>query len=408
MTDSENAANNLSASSKKRIPPVFIIMAAGIAAVAALFLLKPSPQTRPVIEPGPPQVAVIYAQPQSQALTVNSQGTVTPRREIDLVVQVAGTVKWVNETFVDGGFVAANEVLLEVDSQEYEFALIRAEARVAEAKQLLATEKGRARQAKREWRDLGNQDANDLFLRVPQLAAAEASLAAAKADRDKANLDVQRTKISVPFPGRVRETAVDLGQYVNPGSRVGRIYDTSVAEIRLPLTDRQVALLELPLGFQGDDENTGPVVKISGVIGGERYQWGGRITRTDASIDIDSRMYYAVAEVSEPTAQTSDNKDVPLIVGLFVDAEISGREIADVITVPRRAIFKNNQVYTLDQNNRTQLKTIRVLDTTRDEAWIKGDITENEMIVISGQNFITPGIEVSPEPAQAFFAAQNQ
>lgn len=406
MTDHNTSASATAA--KKRLPPALFILAFGVVAVAALFLLKPVPQTRPSIEPGPPQVAVIYALPETQALTVSSQGSVTPRREIDLVVQVAGKVQWVNDKFVDGGFVEAGETLLRVEAQEYEFALVRAQARVAEAEQLLATEKGRARQAKREWRDLGNQEANDLFLRVPQLAAAEANLAAAVADRDKSKLDLARTKISVPFPGRVRETSVDLGQYVSPGSRIGRVYDTSLAEIRLPLTDRQAALVELPLGFQGNSENPGPAVKISGVIGGERYQWEGNITRTDASIDVNSRMYYAVAEVANPFVQSPDQVQVPLIVGLFVEAEISGREIADVITIPRRALFKNNQVYTLTSDNITQLKTVRVLDTTRDEAWIKGDIAENELIVISGQNFITPGMEVSPQPAQEFFAAQSR
>ena len=393
-----------STKARRRIPPALYILAAGLIAVAALFLLKPPPRTMPVAEPGPPQVAVIFAKPQAQALTVNSQGTVTPRREIDVVVQVAGKVQWVSEKFVDGGFFAAGEALLEVDAQDYRFALIRAEARVAEADQALATEKGRAYQAKREWRDLGNKEANDLFLRVPQLAAAEANLAAAVADRDKAKLDLARTKVSVPFSGRIRETLVDLGQYLAPGSRVARAYDTSVAEIRLPLTDRQAALVELPLGFQGARDNPGPAVLISGIIGGEHYQWHGRITRTDASIDTASRMYYAVAEVVDPFVQSPDKVQVPLIVGLFVEAQISGRKIADVITVPRRALFKNNQLYTLDNVNRVQMKSVRVLDTTRDEAWIKGDIAAGEAIVISGQNFVIPGLEVAPQPAQEFLA----
>ena len=401
MTDTLDSAPK---SGWRRIPPTLLILVVGIGIVASLFLLKPPPRTMPVREPGPPQVAVIYAEPKPQALTVVSQGTVTPRREIDLVVQVAGKVRWVNEKFVDGGFFSAGEPLLQIDSQDYEFALTRAEARVAEAQQVLATEKGRAYQAKREWRDLGNNEANDLFLRVPQLAAAEANVAAAIADRDKAKLDVARTKVAVPFAGRVRETSVDLGQYVGPGSRVARVYDTSVAVIRLPLTDRQAALVELPLGFQSGDINPGPAVLISGVIGGERYQWQGQVTRTDASLDTNSRMYYAVAEVEDPFVQSADNVQVPLIVGLFVEAHISGREIDDVIKVPRRALFKNNQVFTLDDANRVQVKNVRVLDTTRDEAWIKGEIASGEAIVISGQNFIAPGLEVSPQPAQEFLA----
>jgi RND family efflux transporter MFP subunit len=392
----------------RRIPPALLILGLGAVLIAGLFVLKPAPRTMPPQEVGPPQVAVIFAKPQAQALSVNSQGTVTPRREIDLVVQVAGKVRWVNEKFVSGGFFDAGEALLEVEAQDYRFALTRAQARVAEAEQLLATEKGRAYQAKREWRDLGNAEANELFLRTPQLAAAEANVAAAIADSDKAKLDLERTKVTVPFTGRVRETSVDLGQYVSPGSRVARVYDTSVAVIRLPLTDSQAALVELPLGFQGSDDNLGPAVLISGIIGGERYQWHGRITRTDASIDVNSRMYYAVAEVANPFVESADKVQVPLIIGLFVEAQINGREIADVITVPRRALFKNTQLYTLDDKNIVRMKNVRVLATTRDEAWIKGDIASGEAIVTSGQNFILPGLEVSPQPAHDMFAAKEQ
>ena len=388
----------------RRIPPALLILVVGALMVFALFALKPAPHTMPPRQALPPQVAIIYANPETQALSVKSQGTVTPRREIDLVTQVAGKVRWVNEKFLSGGFFKAGEALIEIDDQDYRFALVRAQARVAESNQLLATEKGRALQAKREWRDLGNAESNELFLRIPQLAAAEANLAASIADQEKAQLDLERTKVTVPFDGRIRETSVDLGQYVSPGARVARVYDTSTAEIRLPLTDKQAALVELPLGFQGDDNNPGPAVLVSGVISGERYQWRGRVTRTDASVDINSRMYYAVAEVNDPFVQSANDVQVPLIVGLFVEAEISGRDIADVITVPRRALFKNNQIYSLDEQNRAQLKPVRVLATTRDEAWIKGDIAMGEPIIISGQNFILPGLEVSPQPAQEFFA----
>ncbi len=401
MTDIQQAS---SPALWRRIPPAVLILLVGALLVFALFALKPAPRKMPVQEPMPPQVAVIFAKPQTQSLTVSSQGTVAPKREIDLVTQVAGKVRKVNDKFLSGGFFKAGETLIEVDDQDYQFALVRAEARVAESRQLLATEKGRAYQAKREWRDLGNAEANNLFLRVPQLAAAEANLAATIADKEKAQLDLERTKVTVPFDGRIRETSVDLGQYVSPGTRVARVYDTSAAEIRLPLTDKQAALVDLPLGFQGDDKNPGPSVIISGVIGGERYQWQGRVTRTDASIDVNSRMYYAVTEVLNPFVESAERVQVPLIVGLFVDAEISGREIADVITVPRRALFKNNQIYLLDEANRAQLKTVRVLATTRDEAWIKGEIAEGDSIIISGQNFILPGLEVSPQPAQEFFA----
>lgn len=383
--------------------PIVILMLGGLL-VLAVGTLKPAPKPVPAEVPAPVAVSVVLANPQTQSLTVRSQGTVMPRREIDLVAQVAGSVQEVVQGFVDGGFFAKNSPLLEIDNRDYQFSLIRSEARVAEAAQALATERGRVRQAKREWRDLGNPEANDLFLRKPQLAAAEANLASAEADRDQAKLDLERTRISVPFAGRVRETYVDLGQYVSLGTRIASVYDSSVAVIRLPLTDRQVALVDLPLGVKADRNGSAPKVMIAGVIAGQRYQWQGRIIRTDASVDTRSRLYYAVAEVADPFVVDPSSAQFPLVVGLFVEAEISGRQIDNVITLPKAALFKRNHVYTLDAGNRIQTKQVSLLQSDGKTAWVKGDIAPGEQIVLGKQGLLSEGVVVLPQPANELVA----
>lgn len=387
-----------------RLPITPIIVFVGVLVVGGLIFLRPQPHPRDPVPPAPQLVSVVYAKPQTQSLTVVSQGEVEPQREIDLVVQVSGLVTKVNTSFVDGGFFSAGEVLFEIDPRDYQLALIQSEARVAETRQALATEKGRALQAKREWRDLGNPDANDLFLRKPQLAAAEAQLEAAIAERDKAKLSLDRTRVTVPFDGRVREATVDIGQYVSPGNRVGRVYDTAVAEIRLPLTDKQASLVNLPLGFAANEQNPGPSVVISGLIAGERYQWQGEIVRTEASIDTNSRMYYAVTEVRDPFIANPERAQVPLVIGLFVDAKVGGKEIENLVTLPRRALYKTNQVYTLDSDNQVQIKTVRVLNADRDTAWVKGDFDMDEPVIVGGQSFLTSGQLVAPLPAKEFVA----
>ncbi len=387
-----------------KLPMPLIVLLIGGAVVVAVATLKPAPTPNPIEQEAPPSVSVILANPSSQTLTVNTQGTVAPRREIDLVAEVSGRITKADRHFVNGAFVDAHQELVTIDPRDYQLALIRAKARVADAEQLLATERGRARQAKREWRELGNPEANQLFLRKPQLASAEAQLNSAKADRDKAELDLERTAISVPFQGRVRETLVNLGQYVTPGTRIATVYDTSVAEIRLPLTDRQASLIDLPLGYNNSDGNNAPVVTLSGLIAGKKHSWQGRITRTDASIDTRTRLYYAVAEVQDPFRGTTADGKPPLVVGLFVDAQIRGRELQNVITVPREALFKRNHLYTLDKDNRVVEKQVILLHTDANSAWISGDIQAGEAIVVGKQSYLNEGIVVSPQPIQEMVA----
>lgn len=379
-----------------KLPAFVIILLVGAVLVLAVATLHPKPEPIAPTAPKPIQVNVVLATPKTEVLTVRSQGTVAPKREIDLVAQVAGRITEVSNNFVNGGFFSEATPLVSIDPRDYELASIRANARVAQAQQDLATIRGQARQARREWRDLGNDDANALFLRKPQLAAAEANLASAKAERDQAKLDLQRTKISVPFNGRVRETLVDLGQYVTPGSRIATVYDTSVAEIRLSVTDRQAALLDLPLGFSGGELKQGPEVIIKGTIAGKQYQWQGRIARTDASIDTRSRLYYAVAEVVDPFVANPGSAQVPLIVGLFVEAEIRGRELDNVISIPKQALFKGDNIYVLDEQQRAHQQSVNVLHTDANTAWIQADISAGTPIVIERQSYLSEGIVVTP------------
>ena len=132
----------------------------------------------------------------------SAPGTVEPVRRVN---RGAGQrqVEAVSELFLDACFFEVGDMLLELEKADYEFAIARAVAQEAAAVQRVAEERGRNLQAQREWRDLGTSEANDLFLRKPQLRAAEASLAAAKADVAAAELALKRTTVRAPFDGRL-------------------------------------------------------------------------------------------------------------------------------------------------------------------------------------------------------------
>ena len=149
-----------------------LVLLVGLAAAYGLLIGKPKPEAKPPVPARAPMVQVVTVEPREQTLSVTSQGSVRPRREIKIVSQVAGSVQRVAAYFADGGFFDADSELVKVEDSDYQFDLVRAQARVADAEQLVAIEKGRVRQAAREWRDLGNEEANQLFLRKPQLAGA--------------------------------------------------------------------------------------------------------------------------------------------------------------------------------------------------------------------------------------------
>ncbi len=385
---------------RKLLLPIAVVVV-GLAGAYAILVGKPRLQPAAPVAPLAPLVSVISAVPTDLLLTVSTQGTVRPRREINIVSQVGGLVVAVDKHFAGGGFFDSGTVLVRIEDADYNFARVRAEAQVADAVQLVAQEKGRGRQAAREWRDLGNDEANQLFLRKPQLAGAQAALRAAQADLDQAQLNLRRTSITAPFNGRISEKFVDLGQYITPGTPIAKVYDTDVVEVRLPLTDRQVALLDLPLNFQDDAMRAeGAVAILSARFASRQWQWTGRVTRTDASIDVDSRVVYAVVEVEKPFMRNRDDGRPPLAIGLFVDAEIEGRQLKQVVTLPRSALRNDGSVLLVDAQDRLQPQQVHVLKSNSSQVWVQG-IERNARVVVSQPPLAVTGMTVTVRSAPA-------
>jgi RND family efflux transporter MFP subunit len=380
-----------------------LIMVMGLSLAYGLLVGKSGPEAQPVAMPEPPLVDVVSAEPMRRSLQVKTQGTVRPLREISLVSQVGGLVEAVSPQFAEGGFFSANTEIVRIEPIAYELAVARAKSDVAAARQRVAEEKGRSRQARREWRDLGSDEANALFLRKPQLASAEAALTAAEAHLKSARLDLERTGVVMPFNGRISEKYVGLGQYIVPGTAIAKVYDTDVAQVRLPLTDRQVALLDLPLNYDGgvDQPTPGAQVTLSARFGGRSWQWQGHIARTDANIDIDSRVVYAVAEVQQPFAREQSSGRPPLAPGLFVDALISGRTIAGVSLLPRSALSGDGSVMIVDKQQRAQPRNVQVLKSDVNQVWVQG-LDAGERVIVNQTGISYAGMEVAVKTVAAF------
>ena len=128
-----------------------------------------------------PVVQVMKVSTENRRLKVRAEGTVSPKTASQLTSEVSGRVIWVSSALATGGFFSIGEVLLKIDPREYELAVIRARSAVAQAKLKLASERQEAALAKQEWENLGEGTPTALVLRKPQIADAEASVAAAEA-----------------------------------------------------------------------------------------------------------------------------------------------------------------------------------------------------------------------------------
>ena len=389
-------------SNKKKLYSLLVI-SAGIVLFMALVLGRAQPEKRQPPSPPTPLVDIVIAHPVSHQLLVRTQGNVQPRREIDLVAQVTGKIVTASPNFADGSFFSEGELLVGIEQDDYLIGEQQAKARVADAEQLLAAERGKVRQSKREWRDLGNPEANALFLRKPQLASAKAALISAKAGLEKARLDIKRTQISAPFAGRIRETLVDIGQYVTAGTQIARVYSTDIAEVRLPLTDRQAAMLDLPQHYQNTQPDTaqstmGLPVRLQSQFSGNSRSWQAFIVRTDASIDLESRQLFAVAEIKQPFARGVDTPhQSSLNIGQFVDAYINGKTVDNVLILPRKTLRPQSRIWIIDKENRLRIVKVDVLQSHKDQIVVKDNFKGPQQVVVSNMSLAVEGMALIPQ-----------
>jgi RND family efflux transporter MFP subunit len=362
--------------------PIFILLTAFI----GLSLMKAGQKKPEVSKRRDPTLAVmaVPAYEDTVVLDVTVQGQTRPRTEVDMSPQVGGKIVYVSPNFVAGGQFRRGEVLLRIEEADFKVAVLRAEAAVARAEQLVVREKAEGAIAAEDWKDLGRGgEPSALTLRKPQLAEAEAGLKSAQADLDNAKLQLSRTNVTAPFSGRIRTRFADIGQFVGPGTRLAQVFATDAVEIPLSLNDADLTRLDLPLNMGAHNKAPKLDVELSAVISGKRRRWYGQIVRTDGVFDPQTRTFSAIAEVRDPFGKGASEDGFPLPPGLFVDAEITGKTLENAIVIPRDSLRPEDKVYVVDDKGEAQSRDTEVLDTNAERAIIKGGVEAGELVIIS-------------------------
>lgn len=386
----------MSSRAKVLLPVVVTVFA--IIATTAVVAVHPTIQTQ-VAPRRLPSVLVTTVDPKSVRLRVEAQGSVVPRTESDLVAEVSGRITWVSPSLASGGFLAQEEVLVRIDSGDYEIAVERAEAAVERAKSELELAESKLLRRK-TLADRGVASAADLEDARSSAGVAAATLRDAAAGVSQAYRNLARTQVVSPFAGRVREKYVDIGQFVTLGSPVARVYAVDYAEVRLPIPDAEAAYVDLPIDYRGEEQSRrGPAVVLRARFAGRDYEWQGRIVRTEGELDARTRMIHAVARVEDPYARSDDPDRPPLSVGLFVTAEIEGRTVDGVVALPRDALRRDGQVLVVDDENRLTMRPVEVLKQDRKGVLIASGLGAGERVCTSPPSLAVAGMRVRPVEA---------
>jgi len=395
---------------KRKLQILLVLVILSISVVIAILLIftrkAPARVEKKAIAP---LVKAQRVYQQDVQMVVQGYGTVQPKVQAEVVPQVSGKVVSIHPDFKNGGFVKAGESLVTIDPRDYELAVQSKKAEVARAVVELDLEKAEAEVSRQEWEQLnpGKEPPSPLIVREPQIRQAQTRLEAEKAQLATAELNLERTRVSLPFDGRVVSKTVDLGQYVNTGQSIGKIYSIEAVEIEVPLEDWELEWFDIPANpvsiNGGKRVKSGSKVEVRANFAGGVHNWEGRVVRTTGEIDKTSRMVSVVVEVAEPFKGA--NGRPPLVPGMFVEVLIKGKILEKAIPVPRDAIHEGNKVWVVE-NSRLHIQPLEIARADKNFVYVISGPDDGAMIILSSLDAVTEGMRVRTQTDMSSEAEQ--
>lgn len=386
------------------------------------------------------QVRVITATPATVVPQVRGYGSVRPGKSWEAVAQVTGRILEKHPGFEKGAILEAGSLLLQIDPTNYRLAIAQTEADIEATRaqlleldasmsntqaslkieqQSLALSKKELERKERlvgkgtiSHSDLESQkrsllaqqqsvqsQKNTLNLIPSQRALLEAQLSKQQAVLSSAKRDLENTRITLPFAGRVAEVNVEQEQYVRVGEKLAVVDDLELAEIEAQIPIGRVS--ELVQSSQSDSLD---LEKLAGTNLSSRLglqttvrlqegelsaSWDARFARFSDTFDPKTRTIGVIVEVDAPYSQVQPGIRPPLVKGLFLEVNLAGNPMHDRLVIPRSALHQG-QVYVINENNRLEIREVKTTLLQPEFAVIASGISEGERIVISD---LIPAIE---------------
>ncbi|MGV6853361.1 MAG: efflux RND transporter periplasmic adaptor subunit [bacterium] len=360
---------------KKTILPIAILLIS-IALVLTIYKNPPEAHKKKPKPQKPLLVEVLTIVPQKFTVPIETQGRVQTRVKMPLQSKVSGKITWISPGFNSGESFLKGQPLVNIDDRDYKLQLIIAEAELESARQALAEEQARVKQAKDDWKNGGKKGkAPALVLREPQLATAKAKVEAAKARVSLAKHDLDYTRITAPYDGRVLSLDVTQGQWANINSVLATIYAYDDLQIELPIKSRDYAFLP--------DQISGHPVSIEMA---QSKVLEAQLTRKSASLD-------SLTQQASVYASSLNNslKNIPL--DQFVSVNFEGKSLNKAIIIPTSSIYEGSYVYLVKQG-KLDRHEITINWQNQDSALIGQGLESGDVLVLTSLGQVLSGTAV--------------
>lgn len=356
----------------------------------------------PSMPPTPVSVATVIERPVTDWSSWN--GRIQAVQQAEIRARVAGELRAVH--FREGDAVAAGVLLFTLDDREYRAALANARANRSRAEARLDLARRELKRA-RALQEAGVMSGEELDARIGEERQAEADLAAARAALAQAELNLEFTRISAPFAGRISAAEVQPGNLIQPGVTLLTTL-VSVDPVRVDFQIDEPAYLRLKRSLAGAAESAPPVrVTLSGDTAPSHE---GRVVFVDNALDPGTGTLRVRAELPNP--------DGLLTPGLFARVELRGDSTAAALLIHDQAVLTDQDrryVWVAGSGELAERRDVRLGSQSEGLRVIESGLQPGDRVVVNGvRKIFMPGQSLEPtevpmtEPNQAPVAAGGQ
>ncbi|WP_421183429.1 efflux RND transporter periplasmic adaptor subunit [Aeromonas enteropelogenes] len=296
-------------------------------------------------------VTSMVTEAQDWVPTIEAIGFIEPNQGVTLSTELAGTIDAIS--FESGKPVKADQLLLSLDSS-----VEKANLRASQAKLPAAKAKFDRFQNLYKTSSISKE----------QLDEAEAAYRSLEADIESLKATIARREVRAPFSGVVGLRNVFLGQYLQPGTDIVRLEDTSVMRLRftVPQTDISKITLGQPIEIKVDAY--------------PQTRFDGHISAIEPAVNFQSGLIQIQADIP--------NNDGQLRSGMFARASIILPTVKDQIVIPQTAIsftLYGQNIYVIKESEETDKDGNKVKVKRAKQVVVKaGERRGNDVHVLSG------------------------
>ena len=422
------AKNNLESNGKIkfRIIMCVTVLLVGFLGMTGIANMKSPPMEIKQMEPSL-SVEVMEAKAEDVPVFIKGYGEVRSLDVVNIAPEVSGKIIEINPRLETGEVIARGDLIFKIDERDYEAAFDEASATVRKLENSLlslkktyeidrerlrtiqrnrdiaklqyervkrlfeedkvGTDSGvdKAEEAFNSASDQAEQMALSVELYPLQIREAESSLDSARAKLATAKANLERSVVSAPFNGRVKDVSLEAGQYVSPGMTVVTLADDSILEILVSIDSRDANKW---LSFNGEESQGSSAwfnglkqvnCRIRWTEADSDIFWNGTLHRV-AKFNSKTRTLTVAVRIKGEDVVSSDGDSLPLVEGMFCSVEIPGKILKNVFRVPRSAVSFENYVY-MCVDGRLKSVPVEVARSEGEATFISGGIKPGDLVI---------------------------